>query len=815
MGACSSAEQLQGVDRAGQKYSRGSNDDRGVEISSRDSLFDVGTDDDLAPDETVALRRIQKSVRRTKALEKANAENHWRFFSQVDTQEEFETLRLAAFMDALVNLVPGAKELQEDAASSNKLLRASGLLLDDIILDDAADAYSRGLSAADAQRLGEIGKYKNVNESEKYVIKGPITPQTGKTIIELFRPPNVGRLDLRSLTKILKNVYKTLKATPNTNKITVPHNARVTVVGDIHGQLEDLLLILDESGDPSPSNLFLFNGDFVDRGEHGFEVVTIIFTLFAAYPGYVFFNRGNHEDPYVCVNYGFQQEVCEKYKHDEPAENRGQTFSLFAEVFKYIPLFSLINESVFVVHGGLFHSSGTLLSDLKDIDRTDYDAVPRNKYPECVQYLKHDDPVVRTEFLKQLQRDALWSDPRPVNGISPNTRGAGVLFGPDVTAKFMHNNNLSMIIRSHECCRHGTEFPYNSGHDLDRYYELEEASVGRKSVNPLAQECLPLNANDPLLMTLFSASNYLDGDNEGAYLVIKFDESVKQDPVGNASKVPSYANRIGSTGMFFTCHRFKTSAAHNLDEGGLRGKEITTKITAMDLLLRKKRALTLAFRNADVDNTEIVTRNEWAKIMREVTGLKILWLNTISLLVPVHALLEKGVLYMNFINSLAPSKHRENQKAIYKHTSHSSHGTGKKKDASGDDPSSSSQIMDLLYGNKKRMLETIFYYFDANSDGMINKEEFYNGCAKLNQIGVELAAKETAKNVVAGVADTVQVVPYVLKDIDDMLEVMDFCHTGYIDINEFFEAFRLATRNQGQGEGHVKSASVLLASATQ
>jgi hypothetical protein len=213
-------------------------------------------------------------------------------------------------------------------------------------------------------------------------------------------------------------------------------------VGDIHGQLEDLLLILDETGDPSPTNLILFNGDFVDRGEYGFEVITIIFALFAAFPKCVYFNRGNHEDPYVCVNYGFQQEVCEKYKHDEPKEARGQTFSLFAEVFRYIPLFSLINESIFVVHGGLFHSSGTLLSDLADIDRTDYEAVPRSKYPECIQYLPATDPAVRTEFLKQLQRDALWSDPRPNNGISPNTRGAGILFGPDVAAKFMHNNKL-------------------------------------------------------------------------------------------------------------------------------------------------------------------------------------------------------------------------------------------------------------------------------------------------------------------------------------------------------------------------------------
>ncbi len=36
-------------------------------------------------------------------------------------------------------------------------------------------------------------------------------------------------------------------------------------------------------------------------------------------------------------------------------------------------------------------------------------------------------------------------------GVFPNPRGEGVLFGADVTYTFLHENNLRMLVRSHEC----------------------------------------------------------------------------------------------------------------------------------------------------------------------------------------------------------------------------------------------------------------------------------------------------------------------------------------------------------------------------
>jgi hypothetical protein len=51
------------------------------------------------------------------------------------------------------------------------------------------------------------------------------------------------------------------------------------------GQLQDLMHILDESGMPTAKQKYLFNGDFVDRGKCGVEVMLLILTLFLAFPG--------------------------------------------------------------------------------------------------------------------------------------------------------------------------------------------------------------------------------------------------------------------------------------------------------------------------------------------------------------------------------------------------------------------------------------------------------------------------------------------------------------------------------------------------
>ena len=71
----------------------------------------------------------------------------------------------------------------------------------------------------------------------------------------------------------------------------------------------------------------------------------------------------------------------------------------------------------------------------------------------------------------ELMEGLLWSDPKDINGCKESTRGAGFHFGPQISHKFLDNNNLSILIRSHECKTPG----YQETHD-DRVITIFSAS---------------------------------------------------------------------------------------------------------------------------------------------------------------------------------------------------------------------------------------------------------------------------------------------------------------------------------------------------
>ena len=59
------------------------------------------------------------------------------------------------------------------------------------------------------------------------------------------------------------NEHGALQRVPAPTKPT----EKLKVCGDTHGQLQDVLWIFDEHGEPSATNAFLFNGDIADRGK--------------------------------------------------------------------------------------------------------------------------------------------------------------------------------------------------------------------------------------------------------------------------------------------------------------------------------------------------------------------------------------------------------------------------------------------------------------------------------------------------------------------------------------------------------------------
>uniref|UniRef100_G3VEN7 Serine/threonine-protein phosphatase n=1 Tax=Sarcophilus harrisii TaxID=9305 RepID=G3VEN7_SARHA len=243
-------------------------------------------------------------------------------------------------------------------------------------------------------------------------LKFPLTFADVVLLIDAFKENQI--LHARYVLEVLLEAKKILQQMPNIIHISSTVSKELTICGDIHGKLDDLFLIFYKNGLPSGNNRYVFNGDFVDRGQNSMEVLMVLFSFLLVYPNDVYLNRGNHEDYLMNMRYGFTKEIMQKYK-----QHGAKILHLLEEVYTWLPIGTLIDKKVLVIHGGI-------------ADNTDLTVLEQMKRNRIV--------------------NILWSDPRSRKGCYPNTsRGGGCYFGPDVTENILTKFGLKMIIRSHEC----------------------------------------------------------------------------------------------------------------------------------------------------------------------------------------------------------------------------------------------------------------------------------------------------------------------------------------------------------------------------
>jgi diadenosine tetraphosphatase ApaH/serine/threonine PP2A family protein phosphatase len=317
-------------------------------------------------------------------------------------------------------------------------------------------SYGTPENATAARKL--LDRQMSINSVPKKVIASLLKPRGWK--------PPVRRqffLDCNEIADLCDSAERIFSSEPSVLHLKAP----VKIFGDLHGQFGDLMRLFDEYGAPSTAGDiayidYLFLGDYVDRGQHSLETITLLLALKVEYPQNVHLIRGNHEAADINALFGFRIECIERM-----GERDGiWTWHRMNRLFNWLPLAALIEKKIICMHGGIGRSIN---------------------HVEQIENLQR---PITMEAGSVVLMDLLWSDPTEndsVEGLRPNARGPGlVTFGPDRVMEFCNNNDLQLIVRAHECVMDGFE-RFAQGH----------------------------------LITLFSATNYCGtANNAGAILVL-------------------------------------------------------------------------------------------------------------------------------------------------------------------------------------------------------------------------------------------------------------------------------------------------------
>ncbi|KAM9307051.1 serine/threonine-protein phosphatase with EF-hands 2 [Pholidichthys leucotaenia] len=605
--------------------------------------------------------------------------------------------------------------------------------------------------------------YKSIEVPDSYSgphLTFPMTFCGVSKLVEAFQQKQ--QLHARYVLQILGETWKLLRILPNISHVSACHTKEITICGDLHGQLEDLLLIFYKNGLPSSEKPYVFNGDFVDRGKKSLEILLILFGFLLVYPNDVHLNRGNHEDHIVNLRYGFTKEVLGKYKvHGK------KILKLLQKIFSWLPLATVINDKVLIVHGGI--------SDTTDLNMIS--KVKRHKYVSALRPPK----VVSSGSKKETMNGRNMEDSeqtecrRRVYSLGHQSSKRGRKYDPPRRSSHSlpvsHQLNLSVedeLKRRRRLAGFDQSYGEWKRLDSDSDPECEEATETdeqewKQIVDLLWSDPMPPNGCIPnevrgggcywgpdvtekilrkhniqllirsheckqdgyefchnrRVLTIFSASNYYEvGSNRGAYI------------------------RMGPD---LVPHFIQYQASRTCRELTLRQSVGWTERSALQALRTQlfvhKSNLISAFQEFDPNRTGMISLSHWASATESVLKLGLPW----RVLRPqlVSSTRDGMVDYQQWIRELSIT---EPKLEI-----------------------SDTSILETMYKNHSN-LETIFRIIDTDHSGLISLEEFRQTWKLLSShLKMEISDKT----------------------ISDLAQSIDFNKDGSIDINEFMEAFRL------------------------
>ncbi|RXM32687.1 Serine/threonine-protein phosphatase with EF-hands 2 [Acipenser ruthenus] len=277
---------------------------------------------------------IQRWYRRYMARIEIRRRYTWSIFQSIEYAGEQDQLQLSSFFTFMLDNFTHLGGESPDLISQ--------------FLDPTSDPM---------EEEGRAAKYEKIEVPDSYPgphLSFPLTVAHTNALLRAFKQQQQ-HLHARYVLQLLHETKKFLKKMPNIIHLSTSYTKEITICGDLHGKLDDLLLIFYKNGLPSTENPYVFNGDFVDRGKKSVEILIILFAFLLLYPNDMHLNRGNHEDHIMNLRYGFTKEVMQKYR-----SHGREILLLLQDVFSLLPLATIIDNKVLIVHGGI--------SDMTDLD---------------------------------------------------------------------------------------------------------------------------------------------------------------------------------------------------------------------------------------------------------------------------------------------------------------------------------------------------------------------------------------------------------------------------------------------------------------
>ncbi|XP_042365607.1 serine/threonine-protein phosphatase with EF-hands 2-like [Plectropomus leopardus] len=641
--------------------------------------------------------------------------------------------------------------------------------------------------------------YKSVEVPDSYTgphLTFPMTFCGVSKLVEAFKHKQ--QLHARYVLQLLGETWRLLRILPNINQISAGHAKHITICGDLHGQLEDLLLIFYKNGLPSSEKPYVFNGDFVDRGKNSLEILLILFGFLLVYPNDVLLNRGNHEDHIVNLRYGFTKEVLGKYRvHGK------KILKLLQKIFSWLPLATVIDNKVLIVHGGISDTT-----DLDTIARVDRHKVCVSKMSvfgvfqiqnychihhvmcvhlfECAQYVSALRPPKVTHHAVSSSKTQALNNRNEVPGgpaegrrrvCSLTYQRPATAYRHDFPRRSLHSTPVSSQLNwsvEEELKRRrrlaGFDQSYrelkmsDSDSDPDSGETTEtDVEEWKQIVDVLWSDPMPQNGCIP--NEVRGGGCYWGPDvteevlgRHNLQLLIRSHEC-KQDgyefchnrrvltifSASNYYEVGSNRGAYIRMGPDLVPHLIQYQASRTCRELTLRQSVGWTERSALRALRGQlfvhKSDLISAFQDFDPNNKGTISLKDWASATERVLNLGLPW----RVLRPqlVSSTRCGMVDYQQWIRELSIT---EPKLEI-----------------------SDNSILETMYKNHSN-LETIFRIIDTDHSGLISLEEFRQTWKLLStHLKTEISDKA----------------------ITEMAQSIDFNKDGSIDINEFMEAFRL------------------------